>query len=309
MTEEKISIIIPVYKVEEYLETCLDSVLAQTYQNLEILLVDDGSPDRCGEICDRYAQKDKRIRVIHKKNEGVARARNTALELASGDYISFMDSDDWIAPKAYEILYRGLKKYDADCSVGDCTRAYEKDGMLFFEKKEKQKEAECIEAKEVIGKLLLQGSAIWNRLFKRKLFEKIRFPQGRINDDEVTALHVLAECRKIVYVNQETYYYRIRANSITTAAFSLKKLDFYYNAKENRRFIREKLPELLGQAEYKYVKAMLYCYVNLGRLGGQQEADRMRAALKKELRQNKVQALENPFLDWKYKILLQICTL
>ena len=145
---------------------------------------------------------------------------------------------------------------------------FKPDFLLFFEKKEKQKEAECIEAKEVIGKLLLQGSAIWNRLFKRKLFEKIRFPQGRINDDEVTALHVLAECRKIVYVNQETYYYRIRANSITTAEFSLKKLDFYYNAKENRRFIQEKLPELLGQAEYKYVKAMLYCYVNLGRLGG-----------------------------------------
>mgnify|MGYP000601868281 CR=1 FL=1 len=238
MTEEKISIIIPVYKVEEYLETCLDSVLAQTYQNLEILLVDDGSPDRCGEICDRYAQKeyaqmDPRFHIINKENTGVSDSRNRAIQIAKGDYLQFMDSDDWIAPKAYEILYRGLKKYDADCSVGDCTCAYEKDGMLFFEKKEKQKEAECIEAKEVIGKLLLQGSAIWNRLFKRKLFEKIRFPQGRINDDEVTALHVLAECRKIVYVNQETYYYRIRANSITTAAFSLKKLDFYYNAKEN----------------------------------------------------------------------------
>lgn len=131
--------------------------IAQTYQNLEILLVDDGSPDRCGEICDRYAQKDKRIRVIHKKNEGVARARNTALELASGDYISFMDSDDWIAPKAYEILYRGLKSMMQTAAWETVPVPMKRMECFSLKRKEKQKEAECIEAKEDHRKAFITG--------------------------------------------------------------------------------------------------------------------------------------------------------
>ena len=115
--EEKISIIIPVYRVETYLPKCIESILVQTYKNLEIILVDDGSPDRCGKICDEYQKKDGRIRVIHKKNEGVARARNDGLDCATGDYISFIDSDDWIAPDAYEKLYRGLQENGADCAI------------------------------------------------------------------------------------------------------------------------------------------------------------------------------------------------
>ena len=115
--DEKISIIIPVYKVEQYLEACVDSILKQTYRNLEVILVDDGSPDKCGEICDRYVAQDERVRVIHKANSGVARARNDGIEIATGDYISFIDSDDWIAENAYEVLYNGLKESDA---AGSC---------------------------------------------------------------------------------------------------------------------------------------------------------------------------------------------
>lgn len=107
--DKTISIIIPVYNVEDYLPKCLNSLIHQTYQNLEIILVDDGSPDKCGQICDWYARKDSRIHVIHKQNEGVARARNDGIEYASGDYISFVDSDDWMTRDAYEILYKGLK--------------------------------------------------------------------------------------------------------------------------------------------------------------------------------------------------------
>ena len=124
--DEKISIIIPVYKVENYLEKCIDSILCQTYRNLEVILVDDGSPDKCGEICDRYAAKDNRVKVIHKKNAGVARARNDGIDIATGDYISFIDSDDWIAENAYEVLYNGLKEYNADCSVGGCVNVLKK---------------------------------------------------------------------------------------------------------------------------------------------------------------------------------------
>ena len=140
---EKISIIIPVYKVEDYLETCIDSILAQTYKNLENILVDDGSPDSCGSICDRYARVDARIRVIHKENAGVARARNDGLDIATGDYISFIDSDDWIAPDTYECLHRELKKQGADCAVGGCVTVYDREGKLEYPDRLEEGEPEC----------------------------------------------------------------------------------------------------------------------------------------------------------------------
>ena len=139
MNEEKISIIVPVYKVEDYLERCIDSIVNQTYKNLEILLVDDGSPDNCGKICDEYAAKDDRIIVIHKQNEGVARARNSALDVVTGDYISFIDSDDWVAEDAYEYYLDNIKKYKADCVVGRCQMVFDRNGELDYQYGEEQK--------------------------------------------------------------------------------------------------------------------------------------------------------------------------
>lgn len=134
---EKISIIIPVYQVEAYLPKCLNSVIRQTYKNLEIILIDDGSKDRCGRICDEYAKRDSRIRVIHKENAGVANARNDGIKYATGDFISFIDSDDWIAGDAYEILYQGLKKYGADCAVGGCVNVVERNGRCAVHRQRK----------------------------------------------------------------------------------------------------------------------------------------------------------------------------
>ena len=122
----KISVVIPIYNVEKYIERCIDSVLNQTYMNLEIILVDDGSPDRCGEICDNYAQIDKRIRVIHKENGGLSSARNAGLRIATGDYISFVDSDDWIEPHMYETLLKNAINYKAQISSGGVTDLVEK---------------------------------------------------------------------------------------------------------------------------------------------------------------------------------------
>ena len=119
MEEGKISVIVPIYKVENYLNRCVESIRKQTYRNLEIILVDDGSPDACGEMCDRYAQEDSRIRVIHKENGGLSDARNAGIEVAAGEYIAFIDSDDWIDDKMYEVLYHTLLKYDAD--IAECS--------------------------------------------------------------------------------------------------------------------------------------------------------------------------------------------
>ena len=305
---EKISVIIPIYNVQEYLPKCIESVLQQTYHNLEIILVDDGSPDKCGKICEAYAKKDNRIRVIHKKNEGVSSARNTGLEYASGEYISFIDSDDWITKNAYQVLYQGMKRYDADCAVGKCIHVIDKKGTLRPQKSPAQA-VRCETPEETIKNTLLTGSAIWNRLYKRKIFEKLRFPADRINDDEFIALRAYAKCNKIVFLNQDTYYYRIRKNSITTSHFSLRNMDYYYNSAENLTFIKKKKPELTECAEFKYFKTMLYCYVHLKLMKRNPKADMIRKELQKNIRKNRSLALKNRYLPINLKLLMLICAI
>lgn len=302
---EKISIIVPVYKVEAYLPKCIESIIHQTYHDLEIILVDDGSPDKCGEICDQYAQKDERIHVIHKENGGVARARNDGIEYASGDYISFIDSDDWIAENAYEILHQGLKQHDADCAVGKCVTVIDKNGVL-TPKKSPDSPVRCETASEAMKHVLLSGSAVWNRLFKREVFQHVRFPLDRVNDDEVVALHAYAECQKIVFLNKDTYYYRIRQNSITTSKFSIRNVDCYYNSVDNLNFIRQTKPELVPCAEYKYIKAMLYCYVNLGKLKHDLKARKIREQLHQDMKKNKAMAYSNQYVSPMLKLLMFI---
>ena len=295
-------------KVQEYLPKCIESVLQQTYHNLEIILVDDGSPDKCGKICDAYAKKDERIHVIHKKNEGVANARNTGIEYATGEYISFIDSDDWIAKNAYQVLYQGIKRYDADCAVGKCKTVIDKNGTL-IPKKSPAQAVRCETSDEAMKHVLLVGSAVWNRLFKREVFDKLRFPSDRINDDEVVALRAYAKCDKIVFLNQDTYYYRIRKNSITTSRFSLRNVDYYYNSADNLAFIKKKKPKLKECAEYKYIKAMLYCYVHIKMMKKTNKTDSIIKELKKNIRKNRSLARKNRYLPLHYKLLMYICSI
>lgn len=303
--DEKISIIIPVYKVEQYLAKCLESILHQTYQNLEIILVDDGSPDRCGEICEEYAKKDGRIKVIHKANEGAACARNDGIEAATGEYISFVDSDDWIPENAYEVLYHGLKEQDAECVVGSCVKVVDKNGTLTYKKRNKG-EFGAISAQDAMKRVLLNGSAVWNRLFRRELFENVRFPANRINEDEVAALHIYVQCKKVVFLDADTYYYRIRKNSVTTSSFSLRKVDWYYNSLDNLEFIRTVCPVLVPCAECKCVQAMMYCYINLLKMKKTDEEKKVCKELKQDIRKNRSKALKNPYLPFLYKVLMVV---
>ena len=184
--EELVSVIIPVYKVEKYLERCVESVQKQTFQNLEIILVDDGSPDLCGAMCDEMAKTDPRIKVIHKNNGGLSDARNVGIEMASGNYIVFVDSDDWLDLDMIALLYRVLKKYNADiaeCSYRNiCTDRIEE-------------ETNC-SAKVVEGDRILALEAMldwrwfkpvaWNKLYKRDVLGDIRYPKGKLHEDEYT---------------------------------------------------------------------------------------------------------------------------
>ena len=152
--------------------------------------------------------------------------------------------------------------------------------------------------------VLLAGSAVWNRLFKRNIFDRIRFPAGRVNDDEVTALHAYAECGKILFLDHDTYYYRIRQNSITTSKFSLRNMDCYYNSMDNLAFVREKMPGLEAAGEYKYIKSMLYCYVNLKRMKREPEVKELLERLHRDIRDNRSAALSNRYVSLPLKALM-----
>lgn len=222
MKEEKVSIIIPIYKVEKYLPRCVNSVLNQEYNNLEIILVDDGSPDRCGEICDNYAYIDSRIKIIHKKNGGLSDARNAGLEIATGEYISFLDSDDWIHEKYIQTLYYLLKKYNSDISVCNFMRTDDENVKLDFIK-ENIYEYTSIEALEQLcGKFYVQLVISWGKLYKKSLFKTIRFPYGKIHEDEFTTYKLLYSAKKIVLTEQPLLYYWQREDSIMGEGFKLK---------------------------------------------------------------------------------------
>ena len=215
MEEELISVIVPVYKVEAYLNKCIDSIISQTYKNLEIILVDDGSPDNCPKICDEYAKKDKRIKVIHKKNGGLSDARNNGLRIATGKYIGFVDSDDYIDDGMYEYLYSLIKKYDADISTCGYRNfgEYEYDDLV-------PKEEMCIDKIEALKKLsedAIVKNYAWNKLYKKELFidNNIEYPVGVIMEDVATTYKLFELCNKIVIGNNIFYNYLRRGGGIT----------------------------------------------------------------------------------------------
>lgn len=309
MERALISLIVPVYGVEKYLPDCIESMIHQTYENLEMILVDDHSPDRSGAICDEYAARDPRIKVIHlSKNSGASVARNTGIDAASGAYIFFVDGDDWLASDTIEYLFENMGKYDADCCVGGCTTVLEaEDGSLEYCRKEHLPDR-CESAKEAMKHVLLRESAVWNRLYHRSAFDDIRFPEGRINEDEPVALWLYSRMKRIVFLEKDTYFYRKRKNSVTTSAFSLKQLDCVANSKENLEFIRTVDPELVTAAEFKYVKAMLWCYVNVRKLKTLEARDAAKE-LRREIRKNRKMALRNPYLGVPFKVLALLCAL
>ena len=226
MDNELISIIVPVYKVEKYLEKCVKSILKQTYTNLEVILVDDGSPDICGQLCDELAKTDDRIKVFHKENGGLSDARNYGVERANGEYIGFVDSDDYIHECMYEELYKAIKK--SGTSIVECgvTRVYKNTLRSHYEGEDYflvlDREGYL---KEYLENKRLYGSA-WCKLIHKDLAKKIKFPTGKIYEDAFYTLELLKTVDKYTLISGNYYYYYIRENSITTRPFSSKDMDY-----------------------------------------------------------------------------------
>ena len=221
-----ISVIIPVYNAESYLARCLDSVINNSYKCLEIILVDDGSVDSSPQICDDYAKKDNRIKVIHKANAGTAAARNDALNIAKGDYIAFCDNDDYISPYFYESMLKALEETGADVVVSEMTR----DDKYSFSDMETDINARPVEKHNfILGTYSgdwTRNTAPWNKLYKRELFDEIRFPSGKGYEDAYTTYRLLYKAKKIAYLNKVLYCWYMNNDSYSSKKSNVKKLLF-----------------------------------------------------------------------------------
>lgn len=226
MDDELISIIVPVYNTEKYIERCIDSIINQTYSNIEIILIDDGTLDKSGEICDLYVNKDKRIRVIHKKNGGLADARNEGIENAKGKYLAFIDSDDYIKNTMIEVLYKNLVKNNADISICDFVQVDENNQMKYNNYSRKEfNMADNSKFENLRNEYYLVTTVQWNKLFRAEIFKNIRYPKGKVNEDEFVVANELYNAKKISYILEPLYYYFQRTDSIMHT-LGIHRLDF-----------------------------------------------------------------------------------
>lgn len=217
---QKLSVIVPVYKVEPYIHKCVDSILGQTYTNLEVILVDDGSPDNCGKICDEYAAKDKRVKVIHKKNGGVSDARNAGIDISTGDIVGFIDSDDYIEARMYQEMIDYMEHNNLDIVCADTNQV--KGNKIKF--KPRYKKNYVWNKQEALSEILNGNldNAAWNKIYKREIIGNTRFPQGRVYEDVATIYKFIYNADKVGYLSKPYYYYVKRKGSIVTSSFNCK---------------------------------------------------------------------------------------
>ena len=239
--EELISIIIPIHNNENYLEKCVNSVINQQYINLEIILVNDGSEDNCGTICDKYAGKDKRVKVIHKANGGPSSARNSGIDIATGEWIGFVDSDDWLKPDMYEKLYSSVRRENADLAICGFIRCDENGHAI---RQLYPRDYSVLTKIDAFNKLVSSDRVIYvspcNKLYKKKIFNELRFPEGRLHEDEFIAHYVLDMCSKIVTIPECLYMYFKRVDSIICKPYNPKRLDGCCAVLDRYEFFRTK---------------------------------------------------------------------
>ena len=255
-----ISVIVPVYNVENYLDRCVDSIVNQTYKNLEIILVNDGSTDSSGRKCDEWKKKDNRILVVHKKNGGLSDARNAGLEVANGTYIGFVDSDDFISLDMYRILLKTMIETNSD--IVECNRRSFTDSDIIHEANTDSFSVEVFDTEKALLELILERKlkqTAWNKLYQRQIITTL-FEVGKINEDEYWTYQIFGKANTIAAVNAELYYYYQRESSIMHEKYSLKRLDGVIARKERLVYIENNYPSLFNQACVSYLWACFYHY-------------------------------------------------
>lgn len=260
--KELISVIVPVYNVKLFLPECLKSILTQSYSNLEIILVDAGSNDGSERICDEYLLKDARIRVVHQTNIGVSVARNVGIDMAKGDFLTFVDSDDYIHKDMIKVLYDTIKMCDADISI--CN--YSNEECLEINDTKNIKVISTLEEalKHLYNEYGICFGTFWCKLYKRTVFNQIRCPVGKIYEDMFVIHEVFEKAKKIVYTENKLYYYRIRKGSIMNSEYSLKNLDEIEAILNRMNFVKEHGFEYFYARDfYRYVNALRRNYKKL----------------------------------------------
>ncbi|MED3820740.1 glycosyltransferase [Priestia aryabhattai] len=261
---KKISIIVPVYNVEKYLQRCIKSLIEQTYKNIEIILVNDGSTDGCKEVCESYKKIDSRIILINKENGGLSSARNVGLDAATGEYLAFVDSDDWISTNMYEVLMKLAEQHDAD--ISECSYLKTPSEEPFTNSEIQNKHTPVIIVKNNLEASLLHfenkwfQQVVWNKLYRRNLFHKVRFPIGKVHEDEFITYKLIYESKKLVSTTQKLYFYFERSNSIMGKGFSLKTLDRLEAFDEKERFFKDKSSHLSYLARKQYLNDSINSY-------------------------------------------------
>ena len=264
----KISVIVPVYNVEEYVPKCLESIINQTYANLEIIVVNDGSTDKSGEICGYYDSKDDRIILIHQDNQGLSMARNNALDIASGEYIGFVDSDDWAAPDMYYALYNNLVAHNADISICNfyCVdtsgeSVLDSSGRYMFRANDAITETVLENDDKIIYYFDFDVYSIvaWNKLYKKNLFDGIRYPCGKIFEDAFTTHKLIDKANKVVASPERKYYYLWRSDGLTKRCFTPIQLERLDASIDRHRYISTKYPTFENVCRKHIFSDLLYC--------------------------------------------------
>ena len=262
-----ISVIVPVYNVEPYLNQCVSSIVNQTYKDLEIILVNDGSTDNSGKICEQWGKKDTRITVVNQSNGGLSCARNTGIQLAQGEYISFIDSDDFIKPTYFEYLYRLLKSVNADISVCQVDNIND-DGTSRKNTKITILKPLLVGSNECMSQFLSDtaiDTTAWRKLYRKELFDKngIKYPVGKYHEDVYTTYKLIANANKVIIGEERLYCYRHRRGSIINSKFSSKHLDSVKGKIERLKYIESRFPNLKNKATPGIIYSANQCVLKM----------------------------------------------
>ena len=257
MSTPLISVILPIYKVEEYLDRCVNSLLAQSYSNLEIILVDDGSPDRCPHMCDELAKKDSRIRVVHKINGGLSDARNAGFAVATGDLISFIDSDDWVEPSFFEVLYEALTLNGCDISSCEYRKVYEGESPT---PADSGYHCHILNKTETMSALIDNKvqQVVWNKLYRRSVIDGILFDVGKYHEDEFWTYQVIGNCQRLAVTDYVGLNYFQRADSIMGETYSKKRLDAVEAKARRQAYLNSHFPDLSAKGKIRLLFTCLY---------------------------------------------------
>ncbi|MDO5379590.1 MAG: glycosyltransferase [Acidaminococcaceae bacterium] len=299
-----ISVIVPVYNVEKYLPKCVESIVNQTYKNLEIILVDDGSTDKSGEICDGYSLKDCRIKVIHKKNGGLSDARNVGLDICTGEYIGFVDSDDYIDKDMYRALYKFSEKNNLDVVM--CGSYYVLENNILKSKSFEPKVLD--QKKEIIKEIFINkyggvSVSVCNKLYKNTVLEGLKFEYGKTSEDVFFVLKWIEKTKCFGRISDNKYFYIQRKNSITNQRkFSNKLLDVVDGYSKNLEIIRKRFPEIVEVGEYRLWWAYKIIIERIMKCADYADHQDILKEIQKDLRHNWIKILGNQYFNMKNKI-------